>query len=108
MTDEARQRVERETACEEWRPLPMKGICKCGLRWHEHSDAAQFVFRARNWLGPALAQAREDAANILPPKEVAALKAENAALRQRAEQAEAESAALVARLAHALTPKADV
>jgi hypothetical protein len=30
-----------ETRCQQWRPLALKGICECGLRWHQHTDAAK-------------------------------------------------------------------
>jgi hypothetical protein len=29
------------SGCAEWRPLAMKGICECGQRWHQHSDAVR-------------------------------------------------------------------
>lgn len=29
------------SACTEWRPLAMKGICQCGARWSKHSEAVK-------------------------------------------------------------------
>lgn len=29
------------STCTEWRPLAMKGICACGKRWWQHTEAVK-------------------------------------------------------------------
>jgi hypothetical protein len=31
--------------CTKWRPIPLKGVCACGLRWHQHSDMVKATFK---------------------------------------------------------------
>jgi hypothetical protein len=139
MTDEARQRVEREMCQDEdLARLLLEASTVLDEPYHHEAIAAHLV-AASNYitrLTSLLAQARETngrlnrrcqiaeaAANLQAEKwdtrsngagrayiydlALSARGAEIVALRQRAEQAEAESAALVARLAHAQSPKAD-